>query len=133
MLVIVSGLLMITASATKWFGDNEVAEAASAANFNPAKLAGYWEQITPNGPTVNMDLASDGTARYSLRNTDLLDIEARWRVDNRRLILHIERVNEGSTFAVGDDVTLGPVLRVDSRSLTLGTDDKPIVFRRKRS
>jgi len=55
-----------------------------------------------------------------------------WKLEEGRLILHIDKVDAGSTFREGDNVTLGPVLSVESRNLILGTEEEKITFRRRR-
>ena len=76
-------------------------------------------------------MEEDGVARYALRDSDRLNITGTWKLDEGRLVLHIDKVNAGSTFAVGDNLTLGPLLDIESRSLVLGTEQDKVIFRRR--
>jgi hypothetical protein len=127
-LIIVMAAMLITS--TKWLmvdipdDDKEMTSEAR-------KLVGRWEQ-TIKERIVDMDLDEDGYFRYALRESDRLNLHGTWKIEEGRLVLHIDKVNAGSTFAVGDNVTLGPVLNVESRTLILGTEEDKVIFRRRR-
>ncbi len=95
------------------------------------KLVGRWEQAVKDSH-LDMDLRVDGSCTYNLRNSDRLNIRGTWTLQQGRLILHIESVNGGTTFRVGEDVTLGPILKVDSRTLMLGSEEDKRIFKRQR-
>jgi hypothetical protein len=95
------------------------------------KMVGRWEQ-TIKEHVIDMDLDEDGFFRYAMRDADRLNIHGTWKLEEGRLVLHIDKVDAGSTFEVGDNVTLGPVLNVESRTLVLGTEQDKVIFRRRR-
>jgi hypothetical protein len=127
-LIVVMAAMLITS--TKWLmvdippEDKELTAEAQ-------KMIGRWEQGI-QGRIIDMDLEEDGVFRYALRESDRLNISGTWKLDEGRLVLHIDKVNAGSTFAVGDNVTLGPLLNVESRTLVLGTEQDKVIFRRRR-
>jgi hypothetical protein len=126
-LMIVMAAMLITSA--KWFlvdvpPDNKELDSEAK------KLVGRWEQRV-NDRTIDMDLEEDGVCRYALRDSDRLNILGTWKLDEGRLVLHIDKVNAGSTFRVGDDVTLGPILDIESRTLALGTEQDKAIFLRR--
>ncbi|HEV8378000.1 MAG TPA: hypothetical protein VGP99_04060 [Tepidisphaeraceae bacterium] len=127
-LMIVMAAMLITS--TKWFLV-EVPSENKELGAEAQKLVGSWEQPIQDR-IIYMDLDEDGAFRYALRESDRLNISGTWKLDEGRLVLHIDKVNAGSTFMVGDNVTLGPVLNVESRTLILGTEQDKVIFRRRR-
>jgi|SRR5437879_3546627 len=127
-LMIVMAAMLITS--TKWFMV-DVPPDKKVLDPEAKKLVGRWEQSVQDR-IIDMDLEEDGDCRYALRDSDRLNIHGTWKLDEGRLVLHIEKVNGGSTFQVGDDVTLGPVLNVESRTLILGTEQDKVIFHRRR-
>ena len=126
LLMIVMGAMLIASS--KWFLVDVPAE--KELDSESKKLVGRWEQSIKDH-IIDMDLEEDGVARYALRDSDRLNIIGTWKLDEGRLVLHIDKVNAGSTFAVGDNLTLGPLLDIESRSLVLGTEQDKVIFRRR--
>ena len=127
-LIIVMAAMLITS--TKWLLV-DIPPEDKELTADARKLVGRWEQ-TIKEHIIDMDLDDDGYFRYAMRDTDRLNIHGTWKLDEGRLVLHIDKVNAGSTFAVGDDVTLGPVLTAESRSLILGTEQDKVIFRKRR-
>src|SRR5882762_8947223 len=123
-LMIVMAALAITC--TKWFMMDPLPE-DKALTPEAQKLVGRWEQPVKD-KFIDMILDEDGAFRYALRESDRLDLHGTWKLEEGRLILHIDKVDAGSTFRAGDNVTLGPVLSVESRNLILGTEDEKITF-----
>ncbi|HEV8606955.1 MAG TPA: lipocalin family protein [Tepidisphaeraceae bacterium] len=128
LLIVVMGAMLITTS--KWFMV-DIPEDKKELDEESQKMVGRWEQPVQDR-IIDMDLEQDGDCRYAFRDSDRLNIHGTWKVEEGRLVLHIERVNGGSTFAVGDNVTLGPVVSVDSRTMILGNDESKAIFRRRR-
>lgn len=126
-LMIVMAAMLITS--TKWFLV-EVPSENKELGAEAQKLVGSWEQPIQDR-IIYMDLDEDGAFRYALRESERLNISGTWKLDEGRLVLHIDKVNAGSTFMVGDNVTLGPVLNVESRTLILGTEQDKVIFRRR--
>ena len=126
-LIIVMAAMLITSS--KWLMVDLPDEKQMSAESQ--KLVGRWEQ-TIKERIIDMDLDEDGYFRYALRDSDRLNLHGTWKIDEGRLVLHIDTVNAGSTFSVGDNVTLGPVLNVESRTLILGSEEEKVIFRRRR-
>jgi hypothetical protein len=126
-LMIVMAAMLITS--TKWFLVDVPAESKEL-DAEAQKLVGRWEQPIQDR-IIDMDLDEDGLFRYALRESDRMNISGTWKIDEGRLVLHIDKVSAGSTFAVGDNVTLGPILNVESRTLILGTEQDKVIFRRR--
>jgi len=127
-LIIVMAAMLITS--TKWLLV-DIPPEKKELDPKAKKICGRWEQAVQDR-IIDMDLEEDGVCRYVLRESDRLNIHGTWKLDEGRLVLHIEKVNAGSTFRVGDDVTLGPVLNIESRTLILGTEQDKSIFRRRR-
>lgn len=127
-LIIVMASLMITSS--KWLLV-EVPDETKELSSEAQKMVGRWEQSL-NNRIIDMDLEEDGVVRYALRESDRVNLVGKWSIEEGRLVLHIEKVNAGSTFRVGDHVTLGAVMSVESRTLILGTEEDKVIFRRRR-
>ena len=127
-LIIVMAAMLITSS--KWLMMDIPAEDQQM-TAQAQKMVGRWEQ-TIKDRIIDMDLDEDGYFRYALRESDRLNLHGTWKIDEGRLVLHIDKVNAGSTFSVGDNVTLGPVLSVEPRTLILGTEEDKVMFRRRR-
>ena len=127
-LIIIMAAMLITSS--KWL---MVDIPADTKELDPEskKLVGRWEQ-TVNDRVIYMDLEEDGECRYALREADRLNIHGNWKIEEGRLVLHIDKVNAGTTFRAGDNVTLGPVMSVESRTLILGNEEDKSIFRRRR-
>ena len=127
-LIIVMAAMLITSS--KWLlvdipPDKKELDAQSQ------KIVGRWEQTVADR-VIYMDLEEDGECRYALREADRLNIHGNWKIEEGRLVLHIDKVNAGTTFREGDAVTLGPVMSVESRTLILGTEEDKAIFHRRR-
>lgn len=127
-LIIVMASLMITSS--KWLLV-EVPDETKELSSEAQKMVGRWEQSL-NNRIIDMDLEEDGVVRYALRESDRVNLVGKWSIEEGRLVLHIEKVNAGSTFRAGDHVTLGAVMSVESRTLILGTEEDKVIFRRRR-
>jgi len=127
-LIVVMAAMLITS--TKWLLVEVPAE-DQALTAEARKLVGHWEQQIQDR-IIYMDLDEDGLFRYALKEADRMNISGTWKIDEGRLVLHIEAVNAGSMFRVGDNVTLGPILNVESRTLILGTEQDKVIFRRRR-
>ncbi len=128
LLALVTGALLVTAS--KYFLPDEASAHDPLVDLMAQKLVGKWEQKVKDS-YIDMELLSDGNCTYALREAGRLDIVGKWALKDGRLILHIEKVNAGSNFRVGEDVTLGPVISVESRLLMLGSDENKTIFRRR--
>ena len=127
-LIIVMAAMLITS--TKWLLV-EVPADDKTMTAEAQKMVGRWEQSIKDR-IIDMDLDEDGYFRYALRDSDRLNLHGTWKIDEGRLVLHIDKVNAGATFSVGDNVTLGPVLNVESRTMILGTEEDKVIFRRRR-
>jgi len=127
-LIIVMAAMLI--ASTKWLMV-EIPDESKELAAESQKLVGRWEQ-SRNDRIIYMDLDEDMAFRYALREAERLNISGSWRIDEGRLVLHIQTVHAGSMFRAGEDMTLGPVLSVDSRALTLGTEQDKTIFRRRR-
>jgi hypothetical protein len=127
-LMIVMAAMLITS--TKWLLV-EVPPEDAELSAESRKLVGHWEQQIKDR-IIYMDLDEDRLFRYALKEADRMNISGTWKIDEGRLVLHIETVNAGSMFRVGDDMTLGPILNVESRTLILGTEEDKAIFRRRR-
>jgi hypothetical protein len=127
-LIIVMAAMLITSS--KWL---MVDIPADTKELDPEskKLIGRWEQ-TVGDRVIYMDLEENGECRYALREADRLNFHGNWKIEEDRLVLHIDKVNAGTTFRAGETMTLGPVTSVGSRTLTLGAGDDKTTFRRRR-
>ena len=127
-LIIVMAAMLITS--TKWL-TVDIPDENQQMSDEAKKLVGRWEQ-TVKERTIDMDLDEDGYFRYALRDSDRLNLHGTWKIDEGRLVLHIDKVNAGSTFSAGDNVTLGPVLNIEARTLILGSEEDKAIFRRRR-
>ena len=128
LLAVVMGAVLVTAS--KYFFPDEASAHDPLVDLMVQKLVGKWEQKVKES-YIDMELLPDGSCSYALREAGRLDIVGKWALKEGRLILHIDKVNAGSNFRVGEDVTLGPVISVDSRLLMLGSEENKTIFRRR--
>jgi len=130
-LIVVMGLVMITMG--KWFvGVEAPAEEKRPLDALSQKMVGRWENTKADN-VLELDLDEEGNFRYALRDSDRLSLRGKWKMEEGRLVLHIEQVNGGSTYREGENVTLGEVLQAEGRTLTLGTEENKTIFRKRRS
>jgi hypothetical protein len=127
-LIIVMAAMLI--ASTKWLLV-EIPDESKERTAESQKLVGRWEQSIKDH-LVYMDLDEDGAFRYALKEADRLNLTGTWKIEEGRLVLHIETVHAGSLFRAGEDMTLGPVLKVESRTLVLGTEQDKVIFSRRR-
>ncbi len=129
-LIVVMGLVMITMG--KWFvGAEAPAEEKRALDPMSQKLVGRWENTRADN-VLDLDLDEEGNFRYTLRDSDRMNLRGKWKLQEGRLVLHIEQANGGSTYRAGENLTLGEVLQAEGRTLTLGTEENKTIFRKRR-
>ena len=130
-LIVVMGLVMMTMG--RWFLSMETpVEAKQPLEPLAQKMVGKWEKVEPDH-VFDLDLDEEGNARYALRASERLNLHGTWKLEEGRLVLHVEQINGGSMFRVGDNVTLGQVLNVEGKYMTLGNSESQSTFRKRKS